>query len=70
MFPKGTAHSFLLASDGYIDNRDGGDLMTEVKAGSGRGGGCITVVADPLHARKQNSPGFDSRTRNLLHFDT
>ena len=49
MFPKGTAHSFLLVSDGDIDNRDGGNLMTEVKAESGRGGGCITVVADPLH---------------------
>ena len=48
MFPKGTAHSFLLVSDGYIDNRDSGNLITEVKAGSGRGGGCITVVADPL----------------------
>ena len=48
MFPKGTAHSFLLVSDGYINNCDGGNLMTEVKVGSGHGGGCITVVADLL----------------------
>ena len=48
IFPKGTAHSFLLIGDGYLGNRDGGNLMTEVKVGSDRGGGCFTVVADPL----------------------
>ena len=51
MFPKGAAHSFLLVSDRYIVNCDGGHLLTEVKAGSGRGGRCITVVADPLHTK-------------------
>ena len=50
MFPKGTAHSFLLVSDGYIDDRDGDSLMTGVKAGLDCGGRCITVVADPLHS--------------------
>ena len=48
MFAKGTAHSFLLVSNGYADNHDGGNLTTDVKVGSGHGGGCITVVADPL----------------------
>ena len=49
MFSNGTAHLFLLVNDGYLDNRDGGDLMTEVKVESSHSGGCITVVADPLH---------------------
>ena len=50
MFPKGSAHSFLLVSDGYVDNCDSGNLITDVKVGSDRGDGCITVVADPLQS--------------------
>ena len=48
-FPNGTAHLFLLADDRYLDNRDGDDLMVEIWAGPGKGGGCTIVVADPLH---------------------
>ena len=49
MLSKGTAHSFLLVSDGYLDNHDSGGLVTEVKMDSSLSGGCITIVADPLH---------------------
>ena len=49
-FHNGTAHSFLLADDRYLGNCDGDDLMVEIWVGLGNGGGCIIVVADPLHS--------------------
>ena len=51
-FPNGTAHSFLLADDRYLGNRDSDDLMVEIWAGPGNGGGCTIVVADPLHIKE------------------
>ena len=48
MLSKGTAHLFLLVSDGYLDNHDSGELVTEVKADSSLRGRCISIEVDPL----------------------